>query len=354
MKQSVKKYLLWFWLLIKSQLKSPAMLVFLIGLPVICTAVSMSPAANKTAVPRIALFVEDGDKIAYETIKHLVKGDYSVEFYVAKSRDELWSDVGQNIADHGYYIKDGFTKRLNSMDYEESIVLVTSSGSGVLIPMTQEIVFSEMFKVYAEEVAADFVADNINFKDVKEEAVQSVRADYQRYGDSDDTFHISFETLDESGHITELKEAKTTFPIRGVLGILVMVAGLYGGVWWKTEQKKGLFVAMPVKLARMGRFLYILTPVVLFAISSEITLALTKTADYPMELVAMLLYIAAVVIYAGVLTAIIPDAKVLISVIPVLVICCLVFCPVLVDLSPYSKLFVYIRRLLLPYYYMYS
>lgn len=348
----MKRLMFWLWLLVKRQLKSPAMLAFLIGMPLICFGVSRMPAMNEEGVPKIALFVSDGDEVALDTIEHLVKGQYSVEFYVAKDEAALHRDVEQGVADHGYYIKSGLTRKIKAMEYDGCIELVQASTADMLTPMTKEIVFSELFRVFALEVAVDYVNSANIFDDFRDEAVSAVKANYSVYGGSEDTFHVEFEELDESGQAVQMQEAKTVFPIRGVLAILVFVAGLYGGVWWKEEKRKGVFMAMPTYLSRSSRFLYILVPTVLFAVSAEISMALTETAAYPFELVKMLCYIVGIVVFVAVLTWVIPDAKLMVSVIPVFAIACLVLCPVFVSLATVSPVFKCLSRLLLPYYYI--
>ena len=218
--------------------------------------------------------------------------------------------------------------------------------------MTKEIVFAEIFRVYTLEVAVSYAQTAEVFDGIEEKAIQVIQANYKNYGSSNETFRIDFEEIDDSGRPMQMQEAKTVFPIRGVLAVLVFVAGLYGGVWWKTEKKKGVFVALPAHLSKVSRFIYVFVPTVLFAVSAEVSMALTGTADYPFELVKMLCYIVAIELFVAILTVVIPDEKLMVSIIPVLAIACLVLCPVFVSLTPVSPVFKYLSRLLLPLYYI--
>lgn len=348
----MKRLFFWLWLLVKRQLKSPAMLAFLIGMPLVCVAISSMPAMKEEGVPKVALFVSDGDEVALDTINHLVKGQYSVEFYLAKDREQLSKDIEQGYADHGYYFKDGLTLKLKETNYDGCISLVQSSSSNILTTMTKEVVFSELFRVYALEVAKDYVKTACLFQGRQDEAIEIIETNYEKYGNSNDTFSIDFEELDSVGNTVMMEDAKVVFPVRGVLAILVFVAGLYGGVWWKSEKRKGVFMAMPSYLSKSSRYIYILVPTVLFAVSAELSMALTGTAEYPFELVKMLCYIVAIVIFVAILTMVIPNERLMVSVIPVFAIACLVLCPVFVSLSPLSPVFKYLSRLLLPFYYI--
>lgn len=348
----MKRLLFWLWLLIKRQLKSPAMLIFLIGMPLICFVVSKMPSMQEEGVPRVALYVADADKVAVDTVNHLVNGNYSVEFYIVSDEVTLHYDVEQGIADHGYCIKPEFTEKLKLAEYQNCISIVQAASTDMLTAMTKEMVFAEVFRALSLELAVDYAKTATAFKGCEDEAVEIIEANYRAYGNSNETFHIDFEELDDSGNAVVMEDAKTVFPIRGVLAVLVFVAGLYGGVWWKSEKKQGVFMAMPSYLSKSSRFLYILVPTMLFAISAEVAMVLTATAEYPFELAKMFFYIVAIVIFVAILTMIIPDDRLMVSIIPVLAIACLILCPIFVSLSPVSPVFKYLSRLLLPYYYI--
>lgn len=366
----MKRMLLWLWLLIKRQLKSPAMLVFLIGIPLITFIVTRIPAFSQNSVPRVALCAQDNDATAEAVIEQLVKGDYTVEFYRVASKEQMAEDVMSKAADHGYYFKGNLGNSMKSSDYEGNIVIFRNSA-GFLESVTREIVFSEIFRKLAPQMAVDYILREDMFLGVREEAVEIVENRYKDYGSSGQIFYIDFDTVDDEAingaadeEVNEAADkvvnieksgdmrAGIAFPIRGVLAVMVFVAGLYGGVWWLSEKRKSVCVALPQNMAKAGSIIYIAVPTVLFALSAEVALAVTGIGVYPYELIKMLVYVLAVVLYVWLFTKIVRSAKVMVTAIPVFAIASLVICPVFVNLGVVVPAVGYLSRLLLPYYYI--
>lgn len=389
----MRRILLWFWLLVKRQLKSPAMLAFLIGIPLVSFLVTRLPAFSENSVVRVALCSEVGDEIAEAVVEQLVNGNYTVEFYRVADKEQMVEAVMSQSADHGYYFTKNFTDNLKKGAYEGSVVIFSNS-SGFLEAVTREVVFSEIFKRLAPQIAIDYIRQDEMFYGVRQEAVSIIEKQYEEYGRNGQTFYIDFDTVDgavsgtvddtvddavtgtvddtvdgavpeadgESGNAdkqggsqvvkVETQKAGTTFPIRGVLAVMVFVAGLYGGVWWLSEKKKSVCAGLPQNEAKAGSFIYITVPTLLFALSSVAALAVTGTGVYPYELLKMFVYVAAVVIWVWLFTLVVRSPKIMVTAIPVFAIASLVICPVFVNLTAVVPAIGYISRLLLPYYYI--
>lgn len=347
----MKRIILWLWLLVKRQLKTPAIAAFLIGMPMICMIIQAVPAMNEEGRPRVGIVVQGTDETAQAAAKQLVRGSYSVEFYQTASAEELTKDIAAGKTQHGYVFTKEFTEKLDENRYNGSILLI-GEQSGFLSAMTNEIVFSELFRVYGLNIALNYVEKSDVFARVRPEAVSLVKNKYLAYGNSKDTFYLDFEMLDAGGQTTALAQADNLFPIRGVLSVLVFIAGLYGGVWWKIDCQDGVFLTLGRRFQLTSRILYILVPTVLFAVSAEFTLALTHTAAFPYEILKMMGYVVLIVAFVLVLTIIIPDSKLMVSVIPVLAVASLILCPIFINVTTIMPVAKYLSRLLVPYYYL--
>lgn len=347
----MKRVLLWLWLLIKRQLKSPAVVGFLVGMPVVCLLVTAISSMQEDGVPRVGLVTVGTDETAYKTVERLTSGNYAVLFYEAPSAEILAESILKGETAHGYIFSGQLTQKLDDRNLKGSILLL-KENSGFLSAMTNEIVFAELFRVYGLNIALNYVAESDLFARVRPAAMDAVKERYVRYGEGSETFHLDFEMLEDSGNTTELESSGAVFPIRGVLSVLVFMAGLYGGVWWKTEQEEGLFVAIPRKLMRWGRLLYIFVPTFLFAVSAELTLALTHTGNFPLELLKMLGYVCLITGFTVVLTWLLPGSKWLLSALPVFALASLIICPVFVNLTTVIPGLRYLCWGLVPYYYL--
>ncbi len=351
----MKKIMVWLYLLTKRQLKNPAIIIFLIGLPLISAILVNIPQMSENGKPRVGLTAYDNDETTVKTIEQLVNGDYSVEFYKEESHDKLVQDISKGDSECGYVFSQDITKKLDRKSYEGCIIRVNDTA-GYVSSMADEIVFASMFKAYGKNIAVNYAASSKMFKNINSDAVEVVKKSYEKYADSDITFHLEFEMLNddlESGDETvAMKEAAVTFPIRGILIIFVYIAGLFGAVMWKSDYDKGVLVTVPYNMRIPVRMMYVFIPTFLFAADALITMGVTKTAVFPAELLNMILYILAITIFGTILCLIIKNINIMISLIPVLVILSLVICPVFVNITtvvPFAK---YIGRLLLPYYYL--
>ncbi len=347
----MKRIILWLWLLIKRQLKTPAMLLFLFGMPLACLAIEAVPSMKEQGTPKIGLVVQKEDPVARKTADRLVNGSYSVAFYEAEDEAALRSDIISGKAQHGYIFSAGLQQKLDARAFSASIILVRQN-SNFLAYMTNEIVFSEMFCVYGADIALNYVGQSSLFAQMRPQALQMVEKQYEEYGNSKKTFYLDFEMLDQNGGTVQMETAPTVFPIRGVLAVLVMLAGLYGGVWWCSDRQAGMFLSMGMRYRYVSRVLYILVPTVLFALSAELTMALTHTAVFPYELAEMGAYILEILVFVLVLTLLLPDSRLLISLIPVLAAASLILCPVFINVASAIPAADHLSRLLVPYYYL--
>lgn len=101
---SIKKYSLWFFLLLKRLIKKPGMRIISI---VIIAATIMAQKYNKTDssnLVNVGLIINNDDEISYKTAMNLINGDYSVNFYIAGSYDAMTGNILNNKDYCGYIL----------------------------------------------------------------------------------------------------------------------------------------------------------------------------------------------------------------------------------------------------------
>lgn len=131
--------------------------------------------------------------------------------------------------------------------------------------------------------------------------------------------------------------------------------GLYSAAVVASDEKKGLFLAVPYHIRAVCQIMEMGAPVVLSAASG---LAAICCADVVLtgrglqELLAMGGYTAAVIVFSWLMRLICRRAEVIYCLLPVLLIGSLVFCPVFVDISRYLPGLGGVGRIFLPWYYL--
>ncbi|MGN0339235.1 MAG: hypothetical protein ACI4D0_01945 [Lachnospira sp.] len=345
----------WVWLMVKRVLSSPLMVVLLIAMPVAGFIIYNLPAAAGDGKPGVVLYVEDEDEIAKGTVEQLIMSDGTITYYRADSQNTLYQDISSGKADFGYIIREDLSGRLDRKSYDEAIVMVAKEQS-YITAISNEIVFKEMFRKYSARIAENYIV-NLETKTVDKDVLKgALRDKIERYSMDAGISYFRFEMLDSessnAGDTTSLDNVSVSYPVRGVLGVLVMVAALCGAVFYRSDRKKGVFAALSFESVPLLAILYVLVPTSLFAVSAEITLAFTGIGAFPYEMWRMFLYVLLLTAVAGILGLVVKNANVLAGAIPVLTVASLVFCPVFINLTGVVPVIRYICWLLPVYYYI--
>ena len=346
----MKRLLYWLYLLVKMQLKNPVIVTVLIAMPVAAFIITHTASLKEAEPVRVGIVLEDDDMIAVLTRDYLINGDYSVEFYEAESQEKIEQDIMNKRAECGYIVSTGLKDKLDSGSYSDVIELIICK-SDFVSSMTDEIFFSAMFKAYSPEVAVNYVNSVEKFQKHAEKAEEEIRKGYEEYISGDDTFRIDFKVIDGTQEAELQLEDKTgQFPLRALFMILVYISGFFGIVEYYFDKNSGTFITLPRMYRIAGKPVYAFISCVLFAVSAIITLAVAGQLNGGTDILHMTVYVIAVTLFAWLVAILVRSTSTMISIIPVLLIACLILCPVFVNITAYVPFTKYIRALLLPWY----
>ena len=164
-------------------------------------------------------------------------------------------------------------------------------------------------------------------------------------------YDIDFDdTSEASAYRTQLEDKTGEFPLRALLIILVYIGGLFGIVEYYLDKNSGTFITLPRMYRVAGKPLYAFISCVLFAVSAMLTLAVAGQLKGAADILHMAVYVIAVTLFAWLVAIPVRRANAMISIIPVLLIACLILCPVFINITAYVPFAKYIRALLLPWY----
>ena len=351
----MKKISLWFFLLVKRQLKNIVLLIFLIGLPLCAFIITHIPKALESGTPRIGIVLLDMDPISVSTANALISDTSVLEFYTCDSAEALYKSIENGDTDCGYIFSKDLTAQLDNKSYKGCITLIKNS-SEFISSLSNEILFSALFRVYGKNIATNYISGSSLFSSIKASAIKMSNEKYDYYVNGAATFHIDFDTLSTDGDTSSLNAIqveKSSFPIRGILAILIFIAGLFGCVQWLKDSENGVFAPMSYSFQRISRILYIIIPTLLFAISSLITIYLANVQVAPwIELKSMFFYILLIIVFCSLLSYIVRKSTLLISLIPIFIIGSLVLCPIFINMAAFLPITNILNKLFLPYYYL--
>lgn len=350
----MKKLLLWSWLLCKRQLKNIILTLFLFGLPLTAFIIGRIPQMSEIALPRIAIVLTDTDEIAARTADWLTQNHASIDFVLETDPDSVISSVESGDLDCAYVFSENLTEKLDNHNQKGCITLIRSS-SDFISSLSNEIVFSALFRVYAGHVAVDFVRTDDLFASVRTDAVKTAQEKYEEYVNGGATFYLDFKTFaeDDTKLLESIETENFSFPIRGILAILIFIAGLFGCVQWLSDNENKVFATVSYQFRFISRWLYAAIPVVLFGISSMFTILLSGVnTGFGNEFLKLFLYLILVTVFSVGMGYIIKRSKVMISLLPIFIVGSLILCPVFIDLGFYLPVIKVLNKLFIPYYYL--
>jgi len=136
-----------------------------------------------------------------------------------------------------------------------------------------------------------------------------------------------------------------------MFAILMLLCGLASTMYYINDEKNGTFDWLTPRKKLLVLWTSNFCAVTIAAIFSTIALILSGNyTNFGTETVMMLLYILASASFCTLVGAVIPSRRAFGIIIPIVLIGCLVFCPIFFDLSQYRI----IQLLLPPYYYLFG
>lgn len=153
----MKRAGIWFWMLLKRQLKKPSLYIVIICM-VVCCFVIRSAASGFTVNLAVGIMNEDtGEKQAEDGDDAGIAADITelmeshrglLRFVVYSDEEELKNDVRGSKVYAGYIFQKDFWKAVKDQNIKNSVKVISPKDS--MIPkITNELVFSYVMQEYA-------------------------------------------------------------------------------------------------------------------------------------------------------------------------------------------------------------
>lgn len=354
-----KKFATWTLLLGKHILKMPVISILLLFIPLITYSIKLLPSNAMSSDVRIGIYFEKNEEELTQLIKAqlLSENNSSFSFTEYTEAAAMEKDVMLGVLECGYIFDAGFSASLSdeknhSMNHKNKIQVIKSPSS-MMQSAIDEIVFSAIVHISGYKILDDYIhIDGID-ENTAAELHDYMYTSYEAYCTSGETFHLDIVTVNNiSINDTEKESAAIAFPLRGLLAILIFLAAMSGCIAWLKDRESGLFAPRPRSFYMLSSILYPLLPAMLFTLCSELALFIDGSAYAPsVELFYSLRYIALVTAFAS-LCRLLRKSSLVTSLIPVLLLGSLIFCPIFVNIENFSPAFRFISRLFVPRYFL--
>lgn len=349
----MKKFGTWTLILIKRTLKSPLLIILLFTMPLLAFIVTKIPSFNNELSYRGGLYLDGNDALAQEIRDRLVNDNGVFEFVEYDDLDKMYRDVHTGKITCGYIFPDDLSERSSMKECKGCITVIKQPEATLQIALN-EMVYAKLIRQQNYDILTSFVTSMDVFSETDTEVVDRLLEYYEEYADSDMTMHLLFKTYGASGLVeNDSSQSAVTFPIRGILAIMVFLAGMFGCVTYMADREKEIFATISNGYKLLCRFLYVFIPAFLFGISAIITLVVSGNFTLvATEILGMLMLIALTVLFGELLITVTRNSKICIATIPGIIVGCLIFCPIFITASNYLPAAKFVEKLFVPYYYL--
>ena len=344
----------YFHLFTKRLFQKPIYLFVLLLLPCFSYFYSQS-TINQDDSLNVALYIEGKDPLAVSIVADLLEADSQVHFYEVTDYETLTKDVITRKAECAYIFPDNLSELLDQKK-KKDMITVLHAPSSILMPLSNEIVFSSLFRHYAKNIMLDYALDYEAFHSYDAEAMsEELLASYEHYMTEEVPYEFKFTTLGTQTSLEPSSESLVISPIRGIFAVLMFLTALFSVVDWFKDQKKQIFLAVSYSKKSFVSILSILVPTLFCGIFGQISLLLSHTyTDFLHETIYFAAYLVFVVGFCYFIKSFFRNGFSFSGIIPVFTMGSLIFAPVFFDFSSLFQIFKILEHLFLPSYFLNS
>ena len=322
--------------------KKPSFIAILLLIPVAIFSIGLVSKLDSGFLRIVLAETDKNDEISNEIVEKLLSTNSLLQFEYVDDPALAADMVHNGDADAAWIFYDGMQEKINEFtivgETEEPIVTVIEREQTVLLRLAQEkLAFA--LQHYATK------SYYVNFAKSHSEVLKALSDEELIAYFENSEYSTNLFVYDTAGEISEtMPEADyITAPIRGLLAVVAMLAGLSAVLFFMQDQASGTFAWVPE-----NRRIYVAFGCILIAIlnvGAVVLIALAVSGlsvNIWIDVVYMLLYSVAVASFALLLLQLFSSMRLFASIIPVLITVMMVICPVFYDyrnIRPIQHLF---------------
>lgn len=339
MKNNVKRGLIWLWLITKRLYKKPTFLVLLLLIPALVLGYG-TVAREDSGIVRIALATYDRESVLAQNAMDKLADSKVIFFHRCDTPQQAEEMVTAGEADAAWIFMDDLEHRVAEFIrkplYKNAFVQILERQSSVPLTLTREMLSGVLFECYSPMFYLQYIRQNC--PELAEVSDAELMTYYDNFSLNGKLF--SFTMLDGTDAEQLVEEANyLTFPVRGMLAVVVTLCGLAGAMYDMKDRRLGTFGWVSARRRPLVRFASIAVCVANVAVAMVIALSLFGvTVHWSREAMLLVLYIPCVSAFSLLVGRLCGNEKMLGMCMPVLVVVMLAICPVLLDSGRFYRL----------------
>lgn len=334
-------------ILLKRGSKKIINLLFMISIPLVALYVKSLPAAEKGTVFICGYYMEDDspylDSVSNVLTEYQSKYQSCFLFESCSSVTELKEQVASGKYDCGYVFETGFADAFVS-DTKNSHILLYTTPSSMYPTIFSEIIFDKVLSAFSPAIASHYLETNAyTGMFYSEDYADYLKQQYDDYMNSDSVFKLS---VNQPGTYQGEPGTIDLFPVHEITGFILFLSALIGLLAFLKDTEQGVYARLSATKRLTFCILNILANMTPAFISGFITLLLYEgTGQVFLFSIKMLGYISLCILFCLVCLLLFRQYKRFVSALPVIVISCLIFSPIFIDLQQYAPILKYIAYL---------
>lgn len=324
------KLAMWFWMLSKRLYKKLTFLTILLLIPLLVLGYSAA-AKDDSGMVTVALTSRGEDALAEQIMETLSDSSRLIRYVKCESPDKAEELVRYGKADTAWIFEDDLEERmaafLASPTQKNALATVLIRQDDVTMMLAREKLSGELYRVLCQNIYVAYVRQNVPGLSHMSDG------ELMEYYHTSDIAKEMF-AFDQSNLAATQEVSYLTAPVRGMLGILILLCGMATAMYYVTDCRRGTFAwvsARKLPAVELGCQIVSLLNVSAVAL---ITMALAGQTVRPWrELAATGLYCLCVAAFSMLLRRVCGSVRVLATLLPLLVVVMLAVCPVFFDLA---------------------
>lgn len=354
-----------FGLQLKRTLKNLPFLLLLLLFPLCSFLLSRSFDSAADSRIEVGLCLTTEDALTETLCEKLVNGTDSLfMFSMISSEEDLIKKIQSNRLECGYVFHKNLGKELDR-SHVKNLITVYVSENTTCTGILNELVYANLFEEYSLTLLQESLTTAGHLPFTEQEAEEfglppvtenTIEEYYRSHLTDDSTFRFDIRFVSDteilSSDMTGIGSATTPL-FRGLASLFLLLCGFLALLTAYQDEKNGLYT----KLYGINRILFPRIAQLTFLLPAGISclfgLALSGSVTAPVrEAVALFCYLAVLLLFYMILGAVIRNHTVLCAAFPMILLCTLIFTPVIADLTAFFPWLKAIRYVLPTYYYL--
>lgn len=338
----MKRFFLWQYMLNKRLLHKKEFLILLCLIPLLVVGMTLLSKEDSGVVTVLLCMEDEKDIHVGEIIGGMLEEDSIIQYKLV-NKEEAYSRVQSGEADCAWIFREDFRNKLigtfTGEEEEEKPVIVVAQEDNVALQLARTKLYGNIFPKLAFLLCEDYLETEVF--DGESISVEELQEHYEANaveGGLVQTIYVSPDELSDLSEVGVQEEPRQfsylVTPIRGLLMILMIVAGLVVTMYYMQDGERGMFAWIPVHKRRWLLYSYVLGAIFDTAVVVLLSLIISEGRFLSLrEFLVFLLYLPVTAVFCEFVKILCRKKEHLAQSIPLLSIAMLGLCPVFLDLG---------------------